>query len=1593
MVENVDYTVTDKKYLSIDKVTKSLDIQVSFVPITHNVTYSAGENGSITAKYLINGEEGTSSMNSPEPVQAGKSVRLTAIPDEGYVVKQWLISKNGGTAQPKLNDDGTIFSGNTLDLNEVRETYVVKVEFDEIAYYDIATSVVCEDQGSAAGNSVEVLGLNAEGKAVKGSTITFKGKLTESSKVAEWRIYEEGKTEPKVIQADSDTYVLYNIRGNVKVEMSVAGSKKYLIHFKAVDEEGVEVPDALKAKSGAEDLVSDVAYTAYVPVEWYATLPDAYQITGWTLKTANDGETKIDEPNETLSIESLDCETTVTLHLMKRPSLTLTALDENGTIFCEELGDGSHVDKGRTEPVIVSLSPKYGYEVDAVTVTGADYEIVPSNTTTDVGLKLTKEGGFTDDMTVTVSYKELPTAINVSYDMHDIGDGVHGTVKAVADRMGNTEYERSAEEGTTGTLQEVYRDTIVTFTATPEEGYIVSKWYVNDKEVTNGITSGTSSNDTFALEIDENYTTDVKVTAQMGQSGNRIKYGPNVAGCGSVTAFNERTQENLVSGNSVAENTNVTFTATANPGYELTGWMADGRLVEGETDTIYVYRATGLTNVNILAVFEELRYGFSLEDTNGVITATAKVGEKDEPLKNGDKPRGNTAITVSATANPGWKFAGWNITGVELTEEEKQSNPLTFTTGRKDVSVKAVYEKENNCTVNYSVDTPEGGSLEASIGTEAFASGSKAAAEDKVVLKAIPNENYKVIKWMVDGVAINTNAPTYTLDVSKAEHTVSVSYGLVASKITFESNDKTMGTIEAKCANQNLQSGASVDVYSNVSFTAKPAAGYMVEGWYSDKEFTNRIEGTEAEQLSFGKTSVYGDYAVYVKFIRIPEYTVGIKVNGTGVGTVKAFVNGKEVSIADDKITAPRHSKITVQAAPYNKYNYLEKWNGAEAESLTYTIADLSKDETVTATFSPAELVDVRLNVQDGVAAKVSAGYDNNLKDIAAVGKAVQVINGQSVCFEVMVPEGKMIDKWVITYNDGTVKEGNAVGYKKTLNINNLAQGVTVDVILTDLVALNIPAEGEYDVDEDGVTDYILSNRQILPGEEMLTDDENKIRRNGNVQFTLTPAKDQRFTKIADLSSDATGNILTKKAGKGDSYLVVIENVLADVKMDVQTEYCYTITLPEVKNGSITVTDGKGKQIKSGDRVSKGTKLNLEAKAADHYLFAGWNGSGWKAAEAGKTAKATIENVSNNITIGGTFKWETRYYTVSYENTAGGKLVVTDAKGKAVSNGTKVEEGTVLNFKAEPDAHYAFLGFEGSVSGKDVNAQLKVEKDVKVKASFGWEDYYYTLSVKDDKHGTIKIKDAKGTTYKNGDKILENTVLTITAKPDKRYLLASWGMTTGRKKTVTLTMTADTMVSAVFVPEKDMKFTVAKGKYVITKTAVGRIGTVECVGTEKMAKKGKLTIPNTVKIQGITYKVTSIGKKAFYNCSKIKSVTIGKNVKVIKADAFRNCKNLKTVVIGDGVTIIKTLAFYNCKNLKTITVGKNVTTIEDHAFCKNRKLSKVVVKTTKLKKTPDHLFYQSGDITVYLPAKKYKAYKKRFCNKGEYGKVTFKKLK
>ncbi|OLA30514.1 MAG: hypothetical protein BHW30_03240 [Firmicutes bacterium CAG_194_44_15] len=149
----------------------------------------------------------------------------------------------------------------------------------------------------------------------------------------------------------------------------------------------------------------------------------------------------------------------------------------------------------------------------------------------------------------------------------------------------------------------------------------------------------------------------------------------------------------------------------------------------------------------------------------------------------------------------------------------------------------------------------------------------------------------------------------------------------------------------------------------------------------------------------------------------------------------------------------------------------------------------------------------------------------------------------------------------------------------------------------------------------------------------------------------------------------------------------------------------------------------------------------------------------------------------------------------------------------------------------------------------------------------------------------------------------------------------------------------------------------------------------------------KITVPATITVGGITYKVESVAPDAFKNCRKLTSVKISAGVQKIGKNAFSGCSKLSSVTIGKDVTEIGAGAFANCKALKKITIPAAVTKIGKKAFNKCKKLKTVTVKTKKLKTVGSSAFKGiAKKAVIKLPKAKKAAYKKLL--KKKYDKTT-----
>ena len=240
--------------------------------------------------------------------------------------------------------------------------------------------------------------------------------------------------------------------------------------------------------------------------------------------------------------------------------------------------------------------------------------------------------------------------------------------------------------------------------------------------------------------------------------------------------------------------------------------------------------------------------------------------------------------------------------------------------------------------------------------------------------------------------------------------------------------------------------------------------------------------------------------------------------------------------------------------------------------------------------------------------------------------------------------------------------------------------------------------------------------------------------------------------------------------------------------------------------------------------------------------------------------------------------------------------------------------------RGKKDATCTETGYTGDTYCKDCDTKLSDGKEIPATG-------HQNKEVRDKKAATCTKAGYTGDTYcKDCGELLktgkETDALGHTwgkGKVTRKSTYTAAGQITytcsrcGKKRVIT--------TKKLFYPKAGTKYTVAGCQYKVIKAGAE----VSLVGTNKNTKS--VTIPAVIKVKGVTYKVTSIGTKAFNGSKKLKKVTIGANIKKISNNAFFKCKSLKTVTIKSVLLTKKTAnkkAFKGVNKKMVIKVPKKV---------------------------------------------------------------------
>ena len=278
-------------------------------------------------------------------------------------------------------------------------------------------------------------------------------------------------------------------------------------------------------------------------------------------------------------------------------------------------------------------------------------------------------------------------------------------------------------------------------------------------------------------------------------------------------------------------------------------------------------------------------------------------------------------------------------------------------------------------------------------------------------------------------------------------------------------------------------------------------------------------------------------------------------------------------------------------------------------------------------------------------------------------------------------------------------------------------------------------------------------------------------------------------------------------------------------------------------------------------------------------------------------------------------------------------------------------DASVQAYRAAITAAKAKLALEDDAAQADVNkalAELKdAENKLEAKPDKGNLNTAVDAAAKTDLNGYTKESvDAFKKALDAAQKVLKDE--NATKEQIENVLAKLDAAKKALKKDTTPDTEKPTPTPETKVPAVGTTVTVKGVKYAVTKSAA-KGGTAEAV---KVTGKGKkITIAATVKIDGVTFKVTSIKKNAAKKNKNMTSVVIGKNVTSIGVNSFANSKKLANVTFkGTKAVKVGSKAFKGTSAKMKVVIPKKMSKKTRNTLKRNLKKAGISKKTVYKKK-------------------------------------------
>lgn len=1143
---NVTYTPGDKeteinsKYLVLVDTTQVYTVSDDVVQVT-NATNS--NNGTVTLQYIVNGVTYTVGSDGVVP----KKAKLVAYanPKKGYQVEKWTI-----------NDNDVYLNGNSGAYNtarsytvteDVQENCKIKAEFKPV-YYKLNFNVEGENgtvtanywNGTTVGSSFKNGGELSPLHSVQ-LTANVPGKS-----ITGWKITQNGTDE--IVKVDGTTYtgssyILTSISADTTVTVLTEAQEECTVKVSLVNADGTPLvndeatvsfsPEGTKTTPAANGVFTYNGHT-HDNLTVTLTLPDGLIVNEWVDdagKALTDGNLSGDKKTWDISNLSksfawtVKCSTPNSFRVTTDTQLNGQTSTEAGTISVYKAGQSKEQGKVNSGDTVlqasslrVVITPNSGYQLWNVTCNEESKGV-----TSDFTIN-----GVNKDINIVATFVKKPVVTITSVENGTVE--VKGTVNGVA----NT---------TIHSGNYVDYNTKLAITVKPNKGHEVTALKNGDNTFVLG---GTTTDDKMAetSELTGNVTLTPTfeeiphktVTISVVDKNNETDGGFD----GSVTASVTRKGMTTYAEDKTANSTTSTQTLTVYRDSVVTlsaqadnGYVAKWIYGDQETltpPTLDFSKDVALKDHDVKVRFDPIGKAITFtkdgDHASDITGSFAADNGSTKEFTSGSIPNTSGTLTLTVTPNDGYEVEGWYVDGTKQADSTGKTTfvySVTHDVGAV-IQVKII---RSSYKVEFSA---ENGSITAS---PTIPSDKMVRGDTPVTFTASPARptGYTFVGWTINGKTPDdysdttlNNGDTLTVTIKEAV-TVQATYTQDTTRhtVTYGVSGDDLGTLSL---NTRLgESPATVANGTTVTFTATPKEGNYVEGWYSDAACTDKISGT-GEETSYS-VAVYQNTSVYVKFAEKPTYTITLTKNGSG--KVFASVNGAVETEVSDSLSVKYHDSVVLRAEA-GANDYFAGWQ--DNTTGNYTIADVTGDTSVTATFAPMQNVYLNAYSTDTTKGTLTAtGSVSGSIQTNAGGNGVQVAGGQKITLTANPASSQMVKEWKI---NGQKVEGNL---SNTLVIDSIKASTEVAVEFEEYVGYLIPTT------PTPAKGYTVTTVERIPDD---TPNNAEIRKGGTVTFMVVPDDGKVFTKLEIgtvncLTTPSTGNVTAVREENG--YRITVSNV------------------------------------------------------------------------------------------------------------------------------------------------------------------------------------------------------------------------------------------------------------------------------------------------------------------------------------------------------------------------------------------------------------------------------------------------------------------